>query len=433
MNRTLAIIGGGISGLSLYHALKKKNPDGNVTLFEKDLKLGGVMQTHFDGEFLFEAGPRTFPYSRAPHLLQLLDELNLNDQIIDSDSSASIRYLCHKGKLEKMPMSLKALFTSPLTKGIGWAFFRDLFAKRGPKDETIEQFFVLHIGPKLTHQLIDPMVSGIYAGDISKLSILSTFPYFKEMEQNKRSLILGAIFSKKKKKGRRGLFTLKEGMSTLIEALSVDLNIANEVERVAFENGKAIVTSKGIKSSFDHVYLCVGPNVAQKLLPNDCAHYFSAISTTSIATVNLGYKNGKLPIKGFGFLAPSEESEPFLGALIDSSIFPQQNQNEQQQRITVMIGGAKCPLDCLDRYQVQSIANQCVRSYLNLPEADYYSVNRHENALCQAAVGHSENMEKLKQHLENKPITLHAPYISGTSVNACIQAAYEISQLSDTQ
>ncbi|MDN3504719.1 MAG: protoporphyrinogen oxidase [Rhabdochlamydiaceae bacterium] len=424
MNRTIAIVGAGISGLSLQYLLKKNNPNYNVTIFEKDLQLGGVMQTHFEDEFLFESGPRTFPYSRAPDLLRLIEELNLSDQIIDSTHSAASRYICHNGKLEKLPNSLKELFTSPLMSGFGKAIMRDLFCKKGPKDETIEQFFTRHIGSKLTHQLIDPMVSGIYAGDISQLSIVSTFPYFKDMEQKKRSLILGSLFSKKKRKSKRGLFTLKGGMSTLIEALSQDLYIEGEVESISFEGGKAIVNSKGIRSSFDHLYLCVGPMVAKKLLPANCSHYFSAISSASIATVNMGYKEGDLPINGFGFLAPSKENEPFLGALIDSSIFPQQNHSKEQKRITVMVGGAKCCLANMDRSQLQAIANQCVSNYLGLPSTSYNLVNRYENALCQAGVGHAENMQQLQLHLSEFPITLHAPYLFGTSVNACVQAAY---------
>ncbi|MCF7852474.1 MAG: protoporphyrinogen oxidase [Simkaniaceae bacterium] len=426
MKKSVAVIGGGISGLSLAYLLQNHQ---SVTLFEKSDRLGGVMQTKENKDFLFEAGPRTFPFSRSQSLLQLLKELQLEGEVIRSDPSSEIRYLCCDGSLEKVPQLFKEIIRSPLTKGFTRAILLDLFAKRGPKDETIASFCHRHFGVQITQQWIDPIVKGVYAGDIEELSIVSAFPFLKEMEKEHRSILLANLFKKKKRDStERGLFSLKGGVKRLIEALEsrlLDIRKESFVSEIRFEEGRAHLCVNHEWHAFDHVYLTVEPQVAKKILPKAFETYFSHVKTVSLCSVNLGYYRQKNPFKGFGCLAPTKEKEFFLGIVFDSSIFPQQNKSEDELRLTVMIGGPYHASVRLSDEKLETISRYAVQKYLHIDTSpDLIQINRYDQAIVSCLPGHVEKMQELKRALASYPISLHGTYLSGASVNACIQASY---------
>lgn len=82
--------------------------------------------------------------------------------------------------------------------------------------------------------------------------------------------------------------------------------------------------------------------------------------------------------------------------------------------------------------ELKNIATHSVEKYLSIKHPDFARINRYINGLAQPLVGHQKNIEALQSALANNPITLHAPYISGTSVNACIQESYRLSALIST-
>ena len=89
----VAILGGGISGLSAAWAIHKQHPRAKISLFEKGANLGGWIQSRKSGPFQFELGPRTFATGRSKELLQLIREVGLNEQLIYSDPAAKKRFL----------------------------------------------------------------------------------------------------------------------------------------------------------------------------------------------------------------------------------------------------------------------------------------------------------------------------------------------------
>ena len=141
-------------------------------------------QTIRNHEFLFEQGPRSCrPKGNGVETLKLIEDLGLQDQVIPGDPSSSMRYLYTGGKLEALPNGLFSFFMSPLTNGVFKAIWRDLTTAPDPNDETIYSFISRRFSPGIAERLIDPMATGIYAGDIRKLSITSCFPLLKQWEK----------------------------------------------------------------------------------------------------------------------------------------------------------------------------------------------------------------------------------------------------------
>ncbi|MGB7978803.1 MAG: protoporphyrinogen oxidase [Chlamydiales bacterium] len=305
----ILIIGGGITGLSAAWYAHKRYPDAHITLLEKSGRLGGWIRTVIEGGFLFEKGPRTFQSGRSPHLLALIRDLKL--EIIPSDPAAAKRFILHKGSLRSAGSFLPKLIPY---------LIRELFIPpSSAPDESIYDFAARRFSPHIAETLFDPLTLGVYAGDIRKLSIRACFPAFYKWEREKGSLLRGLLSSPKTAKG---LFTLKNGMETLIHELQKQLPIDIVFDCPAETITAHEVFAQGQTWHADQVFSALPP-----LCP-----------TRSIWVVNLAFADDVLSKKGFGYLVPTQEKEGLLGVIFDSAIFPQQNRSGET-RLTAMIRG----------------------------------------------------------------------------------------------
>ena len=99
--KRIAIIGGGISGLSAAFALEKHRIAGaplEYVLFEASPRLGGVLVTERVDDCLLEAGPDSF-LTEKPWASDLCREIGLGDQLIGSNDADRKTYIVVKGKL----------------------------------------------------------------------------------------------------------------------------------------------------------------------------------------------------------------------------------------------------------------------------------------------------------------------------------------------
>ena len=107
----VAIIGGGISGLTSAFYISKALPGCTVTLFEEENRLGGKIKSEKHHGFLFEHGPNGFMDSRQ-EMLDLCNELGLNEQMIKSNDASAERLILKEGKLKRLPKKPPQIFTS---------------------------------------------------------------------------------------------------------------------------------------------------------------------------------------------------------------------------------------------------------------------------------------------------------------------------------
>jgi protoporphyrinogen/coproporphyrinogen III oxidase len=329
MDRPVAIVGGGISGLSTAYYLAKAGIPS--TLIEARPRLGGVIQSeHVDG-CVIEAGPDSF-LSMKPAAMELICELGLADEVIGSNDHLRVTYVWKGGRLVPLPDGLQLMVPTKLfpliaTRLLGWPtklrMGMELFHPPGrhPEDQSVADFVTAHYGAEAVDYLAEPLLSGIYGGSPSALSITSVLPRFVELEAKYGSLTKGVLAELKANKAqakRLPLFrTLRSGLGQLVSALSTRIDghatvlhrRAEAVERTA--GGFRIRLEDGSLECAQVVLACEAHNAATLAagLDGRLADLLGSVPYSSSMTVALGFPDGAFPkpLKGFGFLVPKRE------------------------------------------------------------------------------------------------------------------------------
>lgn len=429
-----AIIGAGISGLSLAYKLHQHNPQAKITILEQRDRCGGWIDSPIINGFLCEQGPRSLrTQGNGLYTLQLIEELGLTSEVILADPSAKIRYLYEKGSLRALPHSLISLLFSPLLRQLLVAAYRDWRISPGERiDESVYSFAERHFGREIAERFIDPLTLGIYASDCRKLSVHACFPTWAENDRSHGSLIKAAFAKKNKTVSpspwitamqKEAIFSFKGGMATLTHALSERLqdmiHLNTSVEKLTLlKNGIEIAINGGTTFFADRVFSTIPPKANYKLLQFEPLN----IPSASVAVVSVGYNKAVLKHKGFGYLVPSREKEPVLGVVWDSVVFPQQNTTPGQTRLTVMI-------DASAAKDFASIAREILQRHLHIDQApDLLRVQIAADAIPQYQLGHKERIAEGIKHLKavSPHLSLLGTGFNGVAVNDCIAQAYTI-------
>src|SRR6202140_2349204 len=195
--KRIAIIGGGISGLSAAFALEKQRRSGaslEYVLFESSPRLGGVLVTERVDGCLVEAGADSF-LTEKPWASELCREVELGDQLIGSNDSDRKTYILVKGRLVVIPDGLMFMVPTKITPTVLSPLFsartklrmaREWFhpRRRSSDDETVAEMVARHYGPEMVEVLADPLLSGVYGGEAAQLSVRAVLPRLADMEAN---------------------------------------------------------------------------------------------------------------------------------------------------------------------------------------------------------------------------------------------------------
>jgi protoporphyrinogen/coproporphyrinogen III oxidase len=422
--KRVVVLGAGISGLSAAHALMKTH---DVILLESANRAGGLLETTYDDGFLFEMGPRTFRTRQSPHLLALVEELRLQDQLLFSDLEAQRRYLFFQGRLELMPTHPLRLLFSPLLKGVRRGLLSEWKKPVFNEEETVWQFATRRLGTKAAERFFDALCLGVYAADSRSLSIEAVFPQLKKLEREHGSItkaLFRHLFSKPKTKTHSSLFSFKGGVQVLVDALVERLNdrlyVNHSVEAVVrSQEGYFSIRSGQNHFEADLLVVALPPHEAGRLLESiapPASAILNGITMTSLSIVQLGYDDEVLTKKGFGYLVPSKEKLPLLGVVFDSSIFPSQNQG-RQTRLTVMLPPMK---------QAAQVALSMVEQHLQIKIKPKYIRERvYHDMIPLPTLGHCQRMAAMQKHLPPNLFVI-GNYLNGVSVNDCIATATKL-------
>lgn len=425
--KKIIILGAGISGLSCAWYLSKLSVNCEFIILEKEQRAGGRLQTENTSGYLFEKGPRTFRTSSSLDLLDLACELELQSQLIPSDHSADKRYLWSDEKLQKFPRMFFSF--SMLTTFLKEWFMR---GKQDSEEETIYSFATRRFNNKVAESLFDPLTLGVYAGDIHTLSMNSSFPYFKMLEEKYGSITRGLLKERFRKKAAvkklpisSSLFSFKGGTQTLVDTLQSHLkdriHFGENVTALHFKERRVEVeTSSGVLEA-DLVISTLPSSVLGELfgpINQEISQLLYSIKMQGIVTTNLGFSSDVLPIKGFGYLVPSTEKGSIYGAVFDSKVFPLQNKHSSETRITVMMKDNASS----EKENVQTALGE-LKKHLNISAVPEFShVQSMKNAIPQFEIGHYKKIQTLKEKIEDEypACRLLGNYLTGVSVNECI-------------
>jgi len=442
------IVGGGISGLSLAYFLLERDPFLDILVLEHEKKLGGKIWTERANGFLCEGGVNGF-LDNKPKTLELATRLGLTP--LRSNNTARKRYIFSEGKLQILPESPVSFFFSNLLSLPGrLRILYELFAPVGKKDdETLSDFAIRRLGKEAYEKLIDPMASGIYAGDPETMSLKSCFPRVYNLEQKYGCLIRGMIKLQKEAKatgkkvgpGPGGILTsFSDGMKVIIQALKCYLG-----ERLRTGSRVASVDRKGdhyvvflddhSKIEAEGVILATPAYSSAEIVKNLDRALSSAlegIPSPPISVVCLGFKKEKIkqPLDGFGFLVPRRENRKILGTLWDSSIFPNRAP-EGYVLLRSMVGGARSPeLALQDRYKLADIVMEELRYIMDIrANPDFLKVYTHAKGIPQYLVGHERRLKAINNILSNhRDLYLTGNSYRGIGINDCIENSYKLSE-----
>ncbi len=461
--KRIAIVGGGISGLTAAYKLLRQahsqNLEIKIDLFEKK-ELGGVFKTIEDSEneCRIECGPDSF-FTKTPEVLELSKELEIDSQIIATNSKKRKSLVAKDDRLIPLPdgfvmiapSNIDSFMQSELMSEAGKARAleeQNIAPRTDLSEETVAQFVERRFGKEMLDKIIQPMVGGIYTGDVNKLSAEACLPEFVLMERTKGSIITALAESQNTgkeadTKGARysAFYSFEKGMSFLIDTLRqkiVEMNgpTFNLHEVVLsmkkMPGGKwSLVTQNQNSVAYDAVILALpASSLAEVMTEVDStiAKNASQIYCASSCVVNLIFDKSdidKSKLDGFGFVVP-EESRRALIACSYLSVKYKHRSPEQKVILRAFLGGVHNE-DVLKESdeKLTQLALEELEYFLQIKnKPEYTSVSRWQDAMPQYTIGHQERIEAITQRLEDFPgIFITGNFISGVGIPKCVQLA----------
>jgi oxygen-dependent protoporphyrinogen oxidase len=451
----IAIIGGGISGLTAAFSLAEHRRTGALeyTLYESSPHLGGVLRTEYIHGCVVEAGPDSF-ITEKPWAADLCRTLGLGDQLIGSNDAGRKTYLLARGRLIPMPDGLMFMVpTKILPTGFSPLFswstklrmVQELFhpPRAAEADESVASLVERHYGAEMVDRLADPLLSGVYGGEAASLSVRAVLPRFAEMERTHGSLGR-AMLAARRTMPRTGnkpaapLFTsLKNGMQQLVETIIPRLNPSSlaantPVQSIQPDAGGWTVSTGPKSDHFDAVILAVPTNAAARLLASSSPKLsaeLAAIGYSSSITVGLGYDHDvrqSLP-HGFGFLVPRSEGKRLLATTFVHHKFPHRAPNDRALLRCFFAGSNAENIWQLSDDAIVAVVRNELQQILGLRAAPLFArVYKWKSAMAQYGVGHLERLDRIERLRQRLPaLALAGNGYRGIGVPDCIRSGSE--------
>ena len=459
----IAIIGGGIAGLSAAWQFQKHQRDFEVSLFDVASSLGGVLQTEQVGDYLVESSADMFVSDPDP-AIQLCEEIGFADQLVRTSTVGQRAYIVRDGHLHPVPQGLsmmlpsqtESILASPLLSPAGKSRFlqeRDIPASKSDEDESFESFAIRRFGTEAFENIFQPLIGGIYTADSAKLSMNACLKRFVDLEQQRGSLLAAGQQSTKKQDrqssgARYGIFVApRNGMTSLIDHLVskladvqiclshrvVSARLVDQQWQIQTESTLGSSASQAKNETFDSVVFAISARQAVGIVKNidaELAEKLDTIEYASSAVVTIGcpesafLENSNLPAtQSFGFVVPEAENRPIIAGSFASNKFAGRAPQEKKL-VRVFIGGAKHPefLE-LDDNALIGLAVRQLQSLVGLePEkTDFVNVYRWKNTMPQYHVGHLELVEQIFSRLQShKGLEIAGSSYRGVGIPACI-------------
>ena len=447
--KRIAIIGGGIAGLSAAWYLERARQSGadlDWVLLEKSDRLGGVIQTERRDGFVLEAGPDSF-LSIKPDAARLCTELGLAGELISSNDAERKTYILVKGRLVPIPHGLEFMVPTRVWPMVMTPLFSlqtklrmglELFLSRRTDagDESVDEFVRRHFGREMVDRVAEPLLAGVYGGNAEKLSIRAVLPRFAEMENTSGSLVRATLKAKAKAKpGTKPppLFSsLRNGMQQMVDALanalprsSLRLRQANLQVRPSGDGWQ--VECGGNQEKFRAVMLAVpAPAAAAALrqVPPALVEGLKRIEYTSSVAVALAYQSAALP-PGHGFLVPRTEGRKIMACTFVHKKFSHRAP-EGTRLLRCFFSSSRMPE--LLRHSDEdfaAMARQELEAILGLNAQPIFTRTfRSERAMAQYETGHLDRVAAMEKIIGQMPgLFIIGNSFHGIGVPDCIKSA----------
>lgn len=443
MAKKIAIIGGGITGLSAAYYLQKEIAEQGLDLdwclIEADNRLGGKIETVHRNGYIIERGPDSY-LARKTAMTDLAREVGVDDKLVHNATGSAYIYMGGKlhpipaGSVMGIPTNKETFEASELFTEAGKArAYEDLTIEKSPAglDQSMGQFFRRRLGDEVVENLIEPLLSGVYGGDLDEMSLISTYPQFYEVEQKYGNLIEGmkkqAAENAKNvpyQGQKKGMFlNFNTGLETLVDAVVAKLPAEKLLTGRALEslkkteNGYELKLSDEQTLSVDSVILTTPHYTAAKLLgETHIMDDFLEVPATSVVTIAMAFDASVLKdnFDGTGFLV-SRNSDFSITAC--TWVHKKWAHSTPEGKIVLRCFLGK-PGD--ERYvkltdeEIQNLAIRDLKQIMELGDAEpeFVEISRIPDSMPQYTVGHKERLAKVRAELAEQ---MPGVFIAGMS------------------
>ncbi|KIL47342.1 protoporphyrinogen oxidase [Jeotgalibacillus campisalis] len=443
LKKKVVIVGGGITGLAAAYKLdkeyKRKGTDIDITLIESSHRLGGKIHTvHKDG-FVVEKGPDSF-LERKKSMSRLIQEVGLADRLVPNSTGQAFILMNDKlhpmpgGAIMGIPTQIKPFMSTDLVSMTGKLRAAADFVlprSKGADDQALGTFFRRRLGNEIVENLIEPLLSGIYAGDIDQISLKSTFPQFYQLEQEHRSLIAGIKkttpapqMDRNGNKKKKSMFlTLTSGLQSLVDTLEEKLAEATILKGVKIESidhassgAYSLKMNNGEFLEADSIIFAV-PHLAAHAIfyKKNLLSQFKDVPATSVATVAMAFPKDAVTqvLDGTGFVVSRNSDYTITACTWTHNKWPHTvPEGKVLLRCYVGRAGDEAVVDLADD-QIEAIVLDDLNKIMKVEaKPDWTIVTRWIDSMPQYTVGHKERLNNIRKELQS---TFPGVYLAGGS------------------
>lgn len=417
------IVGGGISGLTMAYALQKEGH--NVLLVEQNKSCGGVIISESNAFGNFELGPNSFAVDEK--CKRLIEDLNLTSQIVEADQAAQKRYIFLNNQPTEINLK-KLLFTREI---LSFKSKIKLLTERFKKseiipNETLADAIRRRFNDEILQKLVNPIISGIYAGNTEALEYKTSMKRLYDFEQEYGSFTKGFLKSSKKT-GKRIVISFQKGIQQLTDALAQKLNHILYEEVLSVSRNNEVVTVKTTNKTLEtkKIIFATPSYITARLInsiDNQIAKELEKIKYPSLLSLQFSFLKKDVPehLDAFGILFPKQSKKSILGIINYNSVF-KTHPNSEYYQYNVFLPITANPSEEEVSKRTAEAENDLKNLYNITAEPVYQSYKVWNKAIPQYEVGHGALLEKIATfEKENPSLKLIGNWKTGVAIGDCV-------------
>ena len=474
MSARVVIVGGGIAGLTALEQLTRIAPTIDVVLLEAADRLGGHIRTEHSDGYVMEVGPDVI-LAAKPAALALASRVGLAERVQHTNPAAKGSYILGDRGLRRLPEGLTGLVPSRIGPFLSTPLLSpaaklrvalDYVIRRRDDvgDESIESFVVRRLGRGMYERLVEPLLSGISAGDGSRLSMAATFPQLHAMEREHGGLLRAMLAQRRRTSSRResngspsrgaasGFVSFLGGLGELPTAISAAV-AARDIEprRVLVRTGARVSRIERVRPAGDTaparvsrfvvhladesrmeasaVIVATPAFAAAEMLRGldaSLADLLAGIGYASTVTMSLAYPRAAVPraLDATGYIVPRALGRPVLACTWASAKFTGRAPGDRVL-FRLFIGGAgRGAFVDADDAELRAVARAEMREIMGITmEPVLERMHRLPRAMPQYDVGHLDRVGRIDSALARVPgLALAGAAYRGVGIPDCVRS-----------
>ena len=426
--KTVAVIGGGITGLTTVYYLQKlakeNQLDIRLILIEGNEYLGGKIKTAYEDDFMMETGADSI-VTRKPNVASFIEELQLQDEVVHNATGKSFLHTDNQLKLIPedsifgIPLTIESLAKSDLVSAEGKVeALKDFYTENHTftRNDSVGEFLEHFLGKELVDKQISPVLSGVYSGQVHDLTIASTLPFLLDYKNEYGSIIKGLTENRSlyQKNGESKFLSFKNGMSGLIDRIEehlMDVQILKGIKAEKLEKERdlyRITLANQEVVEADFVVLATVHTTAQSLLQDEQLHVeFNQLRNNSLISVYFGFNlpDSLLPENGTGFIT-AEGSSLICNACTWTSRKWDHTSKNNRLLVRLFYKSSNPAYESLlqqSNEELKRAALQDIKNSLGITEEPiYYNVTKWHETMPNYHIKHHQLVESLESKMATR-------------------------------